>query len=825
MHPIKLLLLFIVFNVSLLATVSADDTINIAAILDLNTAKGREVNLSLHMAAQDINLTTNGSRLNISVHEFDTSVGNVFQALRTEAVAILVQAPKISRFIAPIAETLHIPIFSFGGENKHGNARRSRYIVSPAAIHSEAEEMKVIADVVQEFLWKEVIVIYEDVEFWLTGVYTLNKALEQVEGRISQAAAVSSLSGRDEFKKILQQLNEGRVRAFIVCTRVDVAVNILSVAKELGMMEEAYAWVVTDSTASSLDSLNSSSIATMQGILGIKRHIALTAQLTEFQERLRLSSLNYGMDGVWIRAYDCLNLIARAVAALISEDEGALQFADIGITEGNMDFAGMRVLRGGKLLLEQINCLKPSVVRNSGEHPRYEIINVVGRSYRTVGLWTTDKGLKSPTSKNKNLSAVIWPGDTAVVPNGYRKLIVGRINKPKTASDFTEFIGRFSGYTIDTFEAAVKGLPYNLPFEIKYFKKGGSNLSNYDALVTELVNGKKYDIVVGDATILWNRSNYVDFSQPYTSTGLVMMVPMRKVRNRTWSFLYPFTAGLWAIAGALFVFTAFLVWLMERHDSEEFNGGIANQIVTSLTFSLSAFVFAQREDVKSALGKGIVAAWLFTALILNNSYTAHLTSILTVEKLVPTLTSMDSLTTSNIKVGYLNGSFTRNYLINDLRIPKERLVALKNPSDYVEKLIKEKVVGAIVDETPYIQVVKTLYPCANFAIVDRGYFETGGFGYFFRKGSPFLADISEAVLKVSEQHNLVESIRSKWFGERSSCPDAQTGLDSKSNPISPNNLWILFVLTACIYVITALIHIGRKLKLKERWRSISMPVR
>ena len=67
------------------------------------------------------------------------------------------------------------------------------------------------------------------------------------------------------------------------------------------------------------------------------------------------------------------------------------------------------------------------------------------------------------------------------------------------------------------------------------------------------------------------------------------------------------------------------------------------------------------------------------------------------------------------------------------------------------------------------------------------------------------------MLNVSEQHFRVQSIRNKWFGEATSCPDMESGLQSVNTPITPANLWILFVLTASIYVLTALIHIGRKL--------------
>ncbi|GLJ39324.1 hypothetical protein SUGI_0802600 [Cryptomeria japonica] len=807
--------LFILLLFHVAVSTGADDTVNIAAILDVTTPAGKAANKSLHFALQDVNDgAATGTRLNLTIQESRGFVGNVLEVFRSEVAAILVQEPKFANFLSSVAEEVHVPILSFSGSRGFGTAIESTYLVS--TFPSRYGDMNAIAAIAGHFQWKSVVVLYEDDEFWLNGVYQLTEALQEFQQdwgnsrtTISQTLAFSSGSRAEQIRETLVELkNKSCVRAFIVHTSVDVALKMFTIAQELGMMSETYAWVVTDSIASSFDSLSSSSIQTLQGIVGV-RSVA-TSQFTELQKRLGLMFADDDISRIGVQAYTSLKLVASAVSALRSEDVKIGY--DRQIPMNDTDFpASMMVLTGGEMLRQKIIDFSESgAATDDLKTLEYEIINVVGKSYNTVGYWRKDTGrLQSARKEEDKVGTIIWPGDNPKNPNGYRQLKIAKI-AGKRASNFSEFIGRLSGYTDDTFKAAVDSLPYNLPFLYEEFDKGNSNLSNYDALVNELSHGNRFDGVVGDATILWSRSLNVDFTQPYTQTGLVMMVPLERVRGRTWSFLHPFSAGLWAIAGAFFVFTAFLVWLMEHEDNNEFQGKVNEQIVTSLALSLSAFVFAQREEVKSSLGKGIVATWLFIALILNNSYTAHLTSILTVERLAPTITSMKSLTTSNVKVGYMRTSFAKSYLLEDLNIPEDRLVPVMSPHDYVDKLLSGEV-GAIVDESLYIQIVKSLYPCAKLEVVDRGYFDTGGFGFFFRKGSPFLSDITEAVLHVSEQHFMVQSIRNKWFGEATSCPDMETGLQSNNTPITPANLWILFVLTASIYALTALIHIGRKL--------------
>ncbi|GLJ39316.1 hypothetical protein SUGI_0802470 [Cryptomeria japonica] len=535
-------------------------------------------------------------------------------------------------------------------------------------------------------------VVNEDDKLWLSGVNALSEALKEFQEEsgnnmtiISRTTTLSFGSSQDQIWETLVELNNtSGVRAFIVHTSVQMAVNMFSIGQELDMMNETYIWLVTDSIASFFNSLPSSTMQILQGIVGVIK-------------------IRYGEQ-------------------ISKIDTNPL--------------ASMMDLTGGDLLHQEIVQAISGPVSDNLEICEYEIINVVENSYKRVGFWRKDTGRLQFARRDENkLVAIIWPGDTTQVPNGYIKLVFGKVIQ-NNASDYIDFIVLLylhvfqeSTYTNDIFQATVDTLPYNLPFVYEAFDKGNSNLSTYDAFVTELYDGNRFDAVL-----------------VFTS-------------------FFVFTAALWATSGALFVFTAFLVWLMEHKDNEEFQGGVTKQVVTSLTkSSLSAFVFSQREDVKSSLGKGIVAICLLSPLILNNSYTVHLTSILTVESWARTITNMKSLTTSNVQVGYLKTSFVKTYLTNDLKIHKDRLVPLESPCDYVMKLLSGEV-GAIVDENPYLQIVKSLYPCEKLAIMDRGYFSSGGFGFIFREGSPFLSDISEAVLNISEHHYTVASIHRNDLGK------------------------------------------------------------
>ena len=230
--------------------------------------------------------------------------------------------------------------------------------------------------------------------------------------------------------------------------------------------------------------------------------------------------------------------------------------------------------------------------------------------------------------------------------------------------------------------------------------------------------------MVGDVTILANRSLYVDFTLPYTESGVRMLVPVLDRRQKTaWTFLKPLTADLWLGTGAFVVFTGFVVWCIENH--EDFKGTPANQIGSVFYFSFSTLVFAHREKIKNNLSRIVVVVWLFVVLIVQQSYTASLSSILTVEQLQPTVTDLEEVIRNGSYVGYLNDSFLPG-LLKSLKIDESKMIALNSVEEYNDALSTGKV-AVIVDEIPYLKVFLKKY-CRDYTMVGPTY-KFDGFGY------------------------------------------------------------------------------------------------
>lgn len=99
--------------------------------------------------------------------------------------------------------------------------------------------------------------------------------------------------------------------------------------------------------------------------------------------------------------------------------------------------------------------------------------------------------------------------------------------------------------------------------------------------------------MAGDVTITANRSELVDFTFPFTESGVAVVVPTKANESKNaWIFVKPLTTGLWLTAGAFFFFTAFVVWALEHRVNEEFQGPPLQQVGTIFWFSFSTIVFA-----------------------------------------------------------------------------------------------------------------------------------------------------------------------------------------------------------------------------------------
>jgi len=128
--------------------------------------------------------------------------------------------------------------------------------------------------------------------------------------------------------------------------------------------------------------------------------------------------------------------------------------------------------------------------------------------------------------------------------------------------------------------------------------------------------------------------------------------------------------------------------------------------------------------------KFVMIIWIFVVLILTQSYTASLTSMLTVQRLQPAFIDVKEIKKNGYFVGYQNGSFVKELLTKQLNFNETMLRAYNTPEEYNEALSNGSHnggVAAIFDEIPYIKLLLAKY-CSKYTMVGPTY-KTGGFGF------------------------------------------------------------------------------------------------
>ncbi|KAK4482075.1 hypothetical protein RD792_011573 [Penstemon davidsonii] len=747
-----------------------------------------------------------------------------------------------ANFMIAIGDKAQVPIITYSATNPSLSSTRSPYFVR--ATLNDSNQVHAISAIIQAYGWREVVLIYEDNLFGEGIIPFLTDALEKVNARVPYRSIIPSLATDDQIVAELYKLMTMQTRVFVIHMLTTLGSRLFTKAKQLGMMSEEYVWIITDGIANELNSLDPSVLESMVGVIGVKPYTPKTKELDDFtirykkmtqQNNPKVLSPDLNIYGLW--AYD--TAIALAMAAEDARLGINSRFGYANASRNSTDLEAFGVSNAGPMFVRALSNTSFKglagdfrLVDGQLQAPPYQIINMVGPGARGIGYWTKDNGLvkdlnftsaniKSYSTSKSVFGTIIWPGDRKspakgwVIPTNGKKLRIGVPLK----DGFAEFVSVtwnsdnstvVKGYCIDVFEAVMKKLPYGVPYEYIPFATPDHYMAgSYNDLTYQVYLGN-YDAVVGDVTIVANRSLYVDFTLPYTESGVSMVVPIKDDKSRNaWVFLKPLTWELWLTSFCSFVFIGFLIWILEHRINEDFRGPFWYQVGMIFWFAFSTMVFAHKERVISNLARFVLIIWFLVVLILTQSYTASLTSMLTVQKLQPTVTDVNDLIRNREYVGYKNGSFVYGLLIK-MRFDESKLIAFNTPEQMDEFLTngsKNGGISAAFHEIPYLKLFLAKY-CSKYMMVDPVY-KAGGFGFVFPIGSPLVPDVSRAILNVTEGKILVD-IETTWLGNKITCPDSNTLLSPKNLGLA--SFWGLFLIVGIAGVLAFVIYVIKFLR-------------
>ncbi|XP_042049403.1 glutamate receptor 2.7-like [Salvia splendens] len=717
-------------------------------------------------------------------------------------------------FVIDIGDKVKVPIIS-PATSPSLSPRESPYFIRSS--WCSASQGKAIAAIVKNFDWREVVLVYEDTTYGIGLLPFLSEDLLQSNALVSNMTSISPSAENDHILERLFELKKMQTRVFVVHMLPPVASRFFKMAWRAGMMEEGYAWITADALTSLLDSLDPETIEAMQGVKAYSPRSSEVQNFTgRWRKRLRqenpeLERLELNAFGLW--AYDSIEALAESV-----ERVGVDASPRFKNTARGTDLEAIGTSNSGPKLAPLLRNftsqgLSGDFMIKNGELQAsvFEIMNVVGTGANTVGFWRKNQGISKRLKKGgdgddpkQRLGAVVWPGQTSEAPRGWevaaanaRTLKIGIPIKCRASHlvnvsrDEETDIVNATGFCIDVFEEAMRSLPYPIKFEYIPFQNADQNSPyyNYESLLQQL-SLKNFDAVVADITMTAKRSKQVDFTIPYIESGISTVVPIQESKESAWDFMEPLTAVLWFTIGAFFLFTGFVVWVLEHRLNQEFRGPLHQQVGMIFWFAFSTLTFSQKEKVKSNLSRFVVIIWLFAVLVLTASYTANLTSLRTVKQL--DATDFRDITMKGECVGFKESSIVRGVL--DSTIPDtSKFKVLTSFEEYHQALSlgsRKGGVAAVVDNLPSIKLF--LYNYCHKYTMSGSIHKNSGFGFAFQKGSPLTLDVSRAILEMQENGKM-DRISRKWFGEGGCGLSNATAADSKR--LTVNNFKGLFLIT------------------------------
>jgi ABC-type amino acid transport substrate-binding protein len=198
--------------------------------------------------------------------------------------------------------------------------------------------------------------------------------------------------------------------------------------------------------------------------------------------------------------------------------------------------------------------------------------------------------------------------------------------------------GQWRGLSVEAFEATADRLGWTYRYE--------------PAGLDEALDGTRtgrYDLALGAFTVTAERERVLDFSHPFHTSGLG--IAAYSEAGGGWLTLAGrfFSLEFLQVAlalGALLLVFGFLVWLFERRvNDDEFGGPTGRGIGSGFWWAAVTMTTVGYGDKSPrTLGGRIVAlVWMFAAIIVISSFTAAITSSLTVSRLGSAIQSVDDL--------------------------------------------------------------------------------------------------------------------------------------------------------------------------------------
>ncbi|XP_018604322.2 glutamate receptor 4 isoform X3 [Scleropages formosus] len=406
---------------------------------------------------------------------------------------------------------------------------------------------------------------------------------------------------------------------------------------------------------------------------------------------------------------------------------------------------------------------------------------------------------------------LLHPNDSSAMEN--RTVIVTTIMEGpyvmlKKNWEMYEGNDQYEGYCVDLASEIAKHIGIKYKISIVPDGKYGARdpeTKIWNGMVGELVYGKA-EIAVAPLTITLVREEVIDFSKPFMSLGISIMIKKpQKSKPGVFSFLDPLAYEIWMCIVFAYIGVSVVLFLVSRFSPYEWHAEEPEEgsetppadqppnefgIFNSLWFSLGAFM-QQGCDIspRSLSGRIVGGVWWFFTLIIISSYTANLAAFLTVERMVSPIESAEDLAKqTEIAYGTLDSGSTKEFFRRSKIAVYEKMwtymksaeptVFTKTTAEGVARVRKSKGKYAFLLESTMNEYTEQRKPCDTMKV--GGNLDSKGYGVATPKGSQLRTPVNLAVLKLSES-GVLDKLKNKWWYDKGECGPKDSGSKDKSS--------------------------------------------
>jgi ABC-type amino acid transport substrate-binding protein len=262
--------------------------------------------------------------------------------------------------------------------------------------------------------------------------------------------------------------------------------------------------------------------------------------------------------------------------------------------------------------------------------------------------------------------------------------------------------------------------------------------------VGKLASGE-LDVIAAGLPIRAETEALVDFSQPFFASDWAIAIMRKPAATLFGSLLKVFLSWqLWVVIlglAALLLLVGLLIWVLERRENkEEFGANPVQAVIYGFYWAVAMMTGAGEKAPKSVYGRLIAIAWIFAGLFVTSTFTASVTTLLSVDHLGRKISSERDLPNAYIAV-------VRGSCENMLRDMKVRYL-LGDDDDECFKMLKSGQVDAVVAGEPTLEHYAARKFRGKLDVIPMN-FEEVFYAFGLKPGSRIAEKVNTGILKIT----------------------------------------------------------------------------